>query len=80
MTSNSMSAGGNALPRVLVLCTSGCIALHYAQQRLSCRDRTQRDVPTALLLPQCPLVMWSSFAYHHVVLPGPLEDMQLQGQ
>ena len=31
MTSNSMSAGCNALPRFLVLCTSGCIALLFAQ-------------------------------------------------
>src|SRR5215475_10428041 len=33
MTSNSMSAGCNALPRFLVLCTSGCIALLFAQER-----------------------------------------------
>jgi hypothetical protein len=33
MTSNSMSAGGNALPRFLVLCISGCIALLFAQLR-----------------------------------------------
>ena len=31
MTSNSMSAGCDALPRFLVLCTSGCIALLFAQ-------------------------------------------------
>ena len=31
MTSNSMSAGGNALPCFLVLGTSGCIALLFAQ-------------------------------------------------
>src|SRR5712691_4464663 len=32
VTSNSMSAGCNALPRFLVLCTSGCIVLLFAQQ------------------------------------------------
>src|SRR5262245_10311976 len=30
MTGNAMSAGCNALPRFLVLCTSGCMALLFA--------------------------------------------------